>query len=82
MDSFEINKIVAAVLVTMLLIFGLKELAHMIYHQESHEQSTYLTKEIESPSLETVASVEAEEEISINDLLILANNNMGRYQKQ
>ena len=72
MDSFEINKIVAAVLVTMLLIFGLKELAHMIYHQESHEQSTYLAKEIETPSLETVASVDVEEEISINELLIMA----------
>ena len=55
----------------------------MIYHQESHEQSTYLAKEIESPSLETVASVEAEEEISINELLIMANLQDGQktYKK-
>jgi len=44
MDSFEFNKIAAAVLVTILLVIGVKEVAHVIFHVEKPEQSAYKIK--------------------------------------
>ena len=41
MDSFEINKIIAAVLVTVLLIFGISKISNLIYHVEKPNQSAY-----------------------------------------
>ena len=37
MDSFEINKIVAAVLMVALLIIGLSKLSNVIFHVEKPE---------------------------------------------
>ena len=32
MDSFEINKIIAAVLITVLLIFGIGKISDIVFH--------------------------------------------------
>ena len=34
MDSFEINKIIAAILVTVLLVFGINKISDLIFHVE------------------------------------------------
>ena len=34
MDSFEINKIIAAVLVTILLVFGIEKISDIVFHVE------------------------------------------------
>ena len=39
MDSFEINKIVAAVLMTALIVIGINKLSDAIFHVEKPEQS-------------------------------------------
>ena len=41
MDSFEFNKIAAAVLVTALLFIGIKELGNFIYHVDKPKKSAY-----------------------------------------
>ena len=41
MNSFEFNKIAGAVLGTALVVFGLKELAGVIYHSETPEKPGY-----------------------------------------
>ena len=34
MDSFEINKIIAAILVTLLVVFGIGKISDIVYHVE------------------------------------------------
>lgn len=41
MDSFEFNKIAAAILVTILLVIGVKEISDIIFHIEKPKQSAY-----------------------------------------
>ena len=41
MDSFEINKIIAAVLLTVLIIIGIGKIADMIFYVEKPVQSAY-----------------------------------------
>ena len=42
MNSFEFNKMAGAVLGTALVVFGLNELAGVIYHAETPEKPGYL----------------------------------------
>ncbi len=59
MDSFEINKIVAAVLMVALLVIGIGKLSDVIFHVEKPEKPGYVVEveKIESKS-ETSESVE------------------------
>ena len=41
MDSFEINKIIAAVLVTVLLVFGIGKISDAIFHVEKPNVQGY-----------------------------------------
>ncbi|MBC8037010.1 MAG: cytochrome c family protein [Rhizobiales bacterium] len=42
MDSFEVNKIIGAVLGTALMVFGLKGAAEVIYHSEKPKQPGFV----------------------------------------
>ena len=61
MDSFEINKIVAAVLMVALLIIGIGKLSDIIFHVEKPETPGYAVdvEEATTVSSSTKASVEA-----------------------
>ena len=41
MDSFEINKIIAAVLVTVLLVFGIGKISDLLFHIEKPKVQGY-----------------------------------------
>ena len=41
MDSFEINKIIAAVLVTVLLVFGINKISNLVFHIEKPDVQGY-----------------------------------------
>ena len=42
MDSFEINKIIAAILLTALIIIGIGKFADVIFYKsKSHEKTAY-----------------------------------------
>ena len=43
MDSFEINKIVAAVLMVALIVIGIGKLSDVIFHVEKPETPGYLS---------------------------------------
>ena len=47
MDSFEFNKIAAAVLITALLLIGIKEIGNSIFKNEKLEQSAYKVEGLE-----------------------------------
>ena len=75
MDSFEINKIIAAVLLTALIIIGIGKFTDVLFHVEKPKESAYKIEGIEVAS--TSASKEAEtkvvEMVDIKDLLAIGD---------
>ena len=62
MDSFEINKIVAAVLMVALLVIGIGKLSDVIFHVEKPETPGY-SVEIETMTTTTVSSSTTEKDL-------------------
>ena len=61
MDSFEINKIVAAVLMVALLVIGIGKLSDVIFHVEKPETPGYAV-EVEKVSTASSSTTTAEDE--------------------
>ena len=77
MDSFEINKIVAAILMVALLIIGLGKLSNVIFHVEKPETPGYAV-EAETVSSKAEASTETvEEKIDIANLMAMGDLAIG-----
>jgi len=74
MDSFEINKIIGAVLLTALIVIGLGKFTDLLFHVDKPKQSAYRIE-----GLETVISSSAkeigkiEEKVDINSLLAMGS---------
>ncbi len=66
MDSFEINKIVAAVLMVALLVIGIGKLSDVIFHVEKPEKPGYAVdvEEVTTVSTSTKASIEKKVDIA------------------
>ena len=62
MDSFEINKIVAAILMVALLIIGISKLSEIVFHVEKPETPGY-SVEVEQVSTSVSSEVEVTEKI-------------------
>ena len=62
MDSFEINKIVAAVLMVALLVIGIGKLSDVIFHVEKPEKPGY-SVEVDSVATTTLSSSTTEKDI-------------------
>ena len=74
MDSFEFNKIAAAVLVTALLFIGIKELGNFIYHVDKPKKSAYKVEGVSENSVGIKKEVKVEEKLaSIKPLLASAS---------
>ena len=50
MDSFEINKVIAAVLLTALIVIGIGKLTDMLFYVEKPEQTAYKVEGLEVAS--------------------------------
>ena len=61
MDSFEINKLVAAILMVALLVIGIGKLSDVIFHVEKPEKPGYVV-ELDQLSATTVSTESTEEE--------------------
>ena len=71
MDSFEINKIVAAILLVALLVIGLGKLSDAIFFVKKPEKPGYVV-EIEQEAITTTTSeTVAEEKVNISALMAL-----------
>ena len=73
MDSFEINKIIAAVLLTALLIIGIGKFADMLFYVEKPKQSAYQIDGLEK----AVASTEKDETKTLEKVDIAQLLSMG-----
>ena len=78
MDSFELNKIVAAVLLVALLVIGIGKLSDIIFHVEKPETPGYKVEveQVVSSSNETVSETN-EEKIDISALMAMGDLNTG-----
>ena len=73
MDSFEINKIVAAVLMVALLVIGIGKLSDVIFHVEKPETPGYKV-EVEQVSIASSSTTTAtEEKVDIAALMAMGD---------
>ena len=75
MDSFEINKIIAAVLLTALIVIGIGKFADVLFIVEKPKESAYKIEGLETVSTSTSLSSETKvvEKVDIGQLLALGN---------
>ena len=72
MDSFEINKIVAAVLMVALLVIGIGKLSDVIFYVEKPDKPGY-SVEVDSSSVSISTAATDEEKIDIAALLAMGD---------
>ena len=75
MDSFEINKIIAAVIVISVVIFGITKISDIIYYVEKPSQSAYKVEFAETDSAKASAAVET---VDIAALLAMGSVDHGK----
>ena len=75
MDSFEINKIIAAILVTVLLIFGIGKISDIIFHVEKPNVQGY---KVEIKIDSSTGQTKTEGQIDISALLALGDVGSGK----
>jgi len=76
MDSFEINKIIAAVLLTVLLVFGIGKISDLVFHTKKPDVQGYKV-EIKVDDA-TAIQTGAESKVDISALLALGNVDLGK----
>ena len=73
MDSFEINKVVAAVLMVALLVIGIGKLSDVIFHVEKPKTPGYAV-EVEQVSTVSSSTTDApDEKVDISALMAMGN---------
>ena len=80
MDSFEINKIVAAILMVALLLIGIGKMSDVIFHVEKPETPGY-TVEIEQVLASSTNSVSEIKEEKINIAALMAMGDLATGEK-
>ena len=73
MDSFEINKIVAAVLMVALLVIGIGKLSDVIFHVEKPETPGYSVEVETTTTVSTTSSSSEVEKIDITALMVMGD---------
>jgi cytochrome c len=76
MDSFEINKIIAAVLLTVLILIGIGKFTDILFHVEKPKETAYKIEGLDIASISTSSSemvTKIVEEVDIKALLALGD---------
>ena len=73
MDSFEINKIVAAVLMVALLVIGIGKLSNVIFHVEKPKTPGYTVEVEQATTVSSSAKTAVEEKIDIAALMAMGD---------
>ena len=77
MDSFEINKIIAAVLLIALLVIGIGKISDIAFHVDKPEKSAYEVDIQESTQVSSSTAKKIEEKVDISALLALGDISHG-----
>ena len=75
MDSFEINKIIAAVLVVFLVVFGISKISNLVYHVEKPNKSAYKVEVVKVSSSKDSSTTET---VDISALLVMGSVEHGQ----
>jgi cytochrome c len=75
MDSFEINKIVAAVLVVFLIVFGIGKISNIVFHVDKPNTSAYKVEVSTTTATQASSSGQA---VDISALLATGDINHGQ----
>jgi cytochrome c len=79
MDSFELNKIIAAVLMTVLIVIGINKIGDSIFHVEKPKQSAYKVEGVELvSSTGTAPKVTEVDQLDIKEILALGDAAHGK----
>jgi cytochrome c len=81
MDSFELNKIIAAVLMTVLIVIGINKISDAIFHVEKPKESAYKVEGVEMASTSSQVSTEVKEVVQLDIKEILAMGNIAHGEK-
>ena len=77
MDSFEINKIVAAVLMVALLVIGIGKLSNVIFHVEKPKTPGYAVEVENVTTVSSTTEKTVEEKIDIAALMAMGDIALG-----
>ena len=77
MDSFEINKIVAAVLMVALLIIGIGKLSNIIFHVEKPKTPGYAIEVEQVTTVSSTTKKAVEEKVDIAALMAIGDITLG-----
>ena len=78
MDSFELNKIIAAVLMTALIVIGINKFGDSVFHVEKPNQSAYKVEGVELVSSTGItADVKEVVQLNIREILALGDTAHG-----
>ena len=77
MDSFEINKIVAAVLMVALIVIGIGKLSNVIFHVEKPKTPGYAVEVEEATTISSSTEAAVEEKIDIAALMAMGDVTAG-----
>tara|TARA_B100001121_G_scaffold256882_1_gene234916 strand:- start:863 stop:1411 length:549 start_codon:yes stop_codon:yes gene_type:complete len=82
MDSFEINKIIAAVLLTALIVIGIGKFTDVLFHVEKPEQSAYKIEGLEVATT-SVSKDDTEDKVAevVDIKALLAMGDLGHGEK-
>ena len=74
MDSFELNKIIAAILLTALIVIGIGKFADVLFHVDKPKQSAYKVEGLEATSVKSTSTeTKVEKKVDISQLLALGD---------
>ena len=73
MDSFEINKIVAAILLVALMLIGISKISNVIFHVDKPDKPGYRVEVEQVSSETTILNNEVEEKIDIAAIMALGD---------
>ena len=77
MDSFEINKIVAAVLMVALLVIGIGKLSNVIFHVEKPKTPGYAVEIEQITTVSSSTEKAVEEKVNITALMAMGDITLG-----
>jgi len=82
MDSFELNKIIASVLLTVLIIIGIGKFTDILFHVEKPKESAYKIEGLEIVSASTSSSDKETKVVEAVDIkALLAMGDLGHGEK-
>ena len=77
MDSFELNKIIAAILMVALLIIGIGKISDIIFHVEKPKTPGYAVDVEQAVAVNNTSSETVEEKIDISALMAMGDLAVG-----